>query len=54
MVCTRCCFCAPGMRLTIIPDSSVQAMNPGDGDEVIYTSLIHIDHLLSFTGLCRC
>ena len=43
-MCTRCCFCAPGMRLTIIPDSSaciVQAMNAGDGDEVIHTSLIH-------------
>ena len=25
----------------IIPDSSVQAMNAGDGDEVIHTSLIH-------------
>ena len=40
-MCTRCCFCVPGTRLTIIPDSSVQAMNAGDGDEVIHTSLIH-------------
>ena len=40
-MCTRHSFCAPGMTLTIIPDSSVQAMKAGDGDEVIHTSLIH-------------
>ena len=40
-MCTRHSFCAPGMRLTITPDSSVHAMKAGDGDEVIRTSLIH-------------
>ena len=40
-MCTRHSFCVSGTRLTIISDSSVQAMKAGDGDEVIHTSLIH-------------
>ena len=51
-MCTRHSFCVPGMRLTIIPDSSVHAMKAGDGVEVIHTSLIHRPFLsLCFTGV---
>ena len=55
-MCTRHSFCASGMRLSIIPDSSVRAMKAGDGHEVIYIQALFIVHLLflSFTGLCRC
>ena len=46
-MCTRHSLCAPGLRLTIIPDSFVQAMKAGDGDKVI-----HIYQSYSYTIFC--